>query len=106
MEVGEAGKVKGAAKFIRIPLIIHTVLRRETSLSLQVEHVQVKRTSINLPKDAIKLKREEIEDYIKQVYPNAHSFIIQYEERGEELVPFCAQLFLSAPHVKRFHGSR
>ncbi|MHC1586593.1 MAG: hypothetical protein ACXQTV_03510 [Candidatus Hecatellaceae archaeon] len=106
MKLEETGKIKGSAKFIRIPLIIHTVLKRETSLSLQVEHVQVKRTSISIPKDAVKLKREEIEDYIKQVYPNAHSFIIQYEARGDELVPFCAQLFLSASHARRPWGGR
>jgi uncharacterized radical SAM superfamily Fe-S cluster-containing enzyme len=94
LKLEEAGKVKGSVKFIRIPLIIHTVLKRENSFSLQIEHVKVKRTSINIPRDAVSLKSEEIEDYIKQVYPNAQSFIIQYEERDGKLVPFCAQLFL------------
>lgn len=103
MKLEEAGRAKAAAKFIRIPLIIHTVLKRENSLTLQVEHVQVRRTSISIPKDALKLRREEIEDYIKQVYPNAHSFVIQYESRGDEMVPFCAQLFLSP---NRRPGSR
>ena len=97
MKLEETGRAKSTTKFIRIPLIIHTVLKRENSLSLQVEHVQVRRTSISIPKDALKLRREEIEDYIKQVYPNAHSFVIQYENRGDGMVPFCAQLFLSPP---------
>lgn len=95
MKLEEAGKTRVVTRFIRIPLIIHTVLKRENSLSLQVEHVQVRRTSISIPKDAFRLRREEIEDYIKQVYPNAHSFVIQYEKRGDGMVPFCAQLFLS-----------
>jgi len=95
LKLEEAGKTRVVTRFIRIPLIIHTVLKRENSLSLQVEHVQVRRTSISIPKDAFRLRREEIEDYIKQVYPNAHSFVIQYEKRGDSMVPFCAQLFLS-----------
>jgi hypothetical protein len=92
----EARRLKyNTAKFIRIPLIIHVVLKKDNSFNLQVEHLEVKRTSIHIPRDAINLKHQEIEDFIKQMYPEARAFVIQYEKKGEEVVPFCAQLFLS-----------
>ncbi|MFQ5997857.1 MAG: hypothetical protein ACE5KO_00965 [Candidatus Bathyarchaeia archaeon] len=86
---------RSTAKFMRIPLIIHTVLRRDDGYGLQIEHLQVKRTSISLPKNIITSKPEEIGDYIKEIYPEAKSFVIQYEKKGDDSSPFCAQLFLS-----------
>lgn len=83
------------AKFLRIPLIIHTVLKRDDAYTLQIEHLQVKRTTINLPRNIFGLKPEEIGDYIKEIYPNSKSFVIQYEKKGDESLPFCAQLFLT-----------
>ena len=96
LEEGEATKkVKGAVKFIRVPLVIHTVLKRDNTYTLQIEHVEVKRKSINLPRNILTLKPQEIEDYIKEIYPTARSFVIQYEKKGNETVPFCTQLFIS-----------
>jgi hypothetical protein len=100
----EAKKPKITAKFVRIPMIIHTVIKRDTTFSLTIEHVQIYKTTINLPKTILSLKPEEIEDYIKEIYPNARSFVIQYEKRGEEQHPYCAQLFL-APKVDRKEGA-
>ena len=88
-------KIRLETKFIRVPLIIHTILKRDNSFTLQIEHLQVRRTSINLPKNILNLSSEEIGEYIKEVYPNAKSFVIQYEERDGEIIPFCAQLFVS-----------
>lgn len=85
---------KLAAKFIKIPMTIHSVVKHDEASSLQIEHVQIKRASINIPKNILSLGPEEIEKYIKEVYPNARSFVIQYEKRGEESIPFYAQLFL------------
>jgi len=89
------GAKRSTAKFIRVPLIIHTVLKRENNFTLQIEHLQVRRTTINIPKNILNLGSDEIEDYIKEVYPNAKSFIVQYEEKDGEFIPFCVQLFLS-----------
>lgn len=88
-------KSKSTVKFMRLPLIIHTVLRRDDFFPLQIEHLKVKRTNISIPKNILDLKPDEISDYIKEIYPHARSFVIQYEEKGEETVPFCAQLVLS-----------
>jgi len=88
-------KFKNPSEFIRIPLIIHTVIKREDAFALQVEHLQVKRTTICIPKDIFYLKAEDIGDYIKEIYPTAKSFVIQYEKKGGESTPFCAQLFLT-----------
>jgi hypothetical protein len=88
-------KNKGTVNFIRVPLIIHTVLRRDDSFPLHIEHLKVKRTTINIPKNIIELNSEEIGDYIKETYPQARSFVIQYEEKGEETFPICAQLVVS-----------
>jgi len=71
------------------------VLRRDDAYALQVEHLQVKRTTISLPRNIYTLKPEEISEYIKETYPEAKSFVIQYEKRGDETIPFCAQLFLT-----------
>jgi hypothetical protein len=89
-------KVKGAVKFIRVPLVIHTVLRRDETFALQIEHVEVKRKSINVPRNILTLKPQEIEEYIKEIYPTARSFVIQYEKKGNESIPFCTQLFISS----------
>lgn len=94
-------KIRLETKFIRVPLIIHTVLKRDNSFTLQIEHLQVRRTSINLPKNILNLSSEEIGEYIKEVYPNAKSFVIQYEERDGEIIPFCAQLFVSGKTRER-----
>jgi len=94
LEGEELKKSRIATKFVKIPLTIHSVLKHEQSSSLQIEHVQIKRGSISIPKNIIKLSADEIGEYIKEVYPNARSFVIQYEQRGEESIPFHAQLFL------------
>lgn len=91
----ESVKSKSAVQLMRIPLIIHTALRRDDSFTLQIEHLKVKRANISIPRNIFELKPNEISDYIKEIYPNARSFVIQYEEKGEEIVPFCAQLILS-----------
>ncbi|MEM3736613.1 MAG: hypothetical protein QXJ75_00760 [Candidatus Bathyarchaeia archaeon] len=88
-------KLKSSSKFVKIPLIIHMVMKRESAFALQIEHLQVKRTTICIPRNSFSLEAEEIGDYIKEIYPTAKSFVIQYEKRGEETVPFCAQLFMT-----------
>ncbi|OYT55539.1 hypothetical protein CW703_04550 [Candidatus Bathyarchaeota archaeon] len=98
----EEKKTRIETKFIRVPLIIHTILKRDNSFTLQIEHMQVRRTSINIPKNIINLGSEEIEEYIKEVYPNAKSFVIQYEERDGEIIPFCAQLFVSGRKERKY----
>ena len=92
---GEIKSIRRTTKFIRIPLIIHSTLKRESAYTLQIEHLHVKRTSISIPKNAIELGPEEIGEYIKETYPSARSFVIQYEAKSDENVPFCAQLFMS-----------
>lgn len=92
------------SKFIRIPLIVHTTLKRDNSFTLQIEHLRVRRTSINIPKDMLNLNSEVIGEYIREVYPNAKSFIVQYEERDGESIPFCAQIFLAGKtRERRYH---
>jgi len=97
----EEKKVKSLTRFIRIPLIVHTILKRENGFSLQIEHVEVKRTTISVPKNILELSPREIGEYIKEVYPNARSLVIQYEEKEEGPVPFCAQLFLTGKSLRR-----
>lgn len=95
LEEEEQRRPRISAKFIRIPLIIHSVMKREDAFALQVEHLQVRRTTLCIPKNCFSLKAEEIGDYIKEIYPTAKSFVIQYEKKGDDSIPFCAQLFLT-----------
>lgn len=100
----EEAKSKLSAKFIRIPLIVHTTLKRENSFTLQIEHLQVRRTTINIPRDVLNLNAEIVGEHLKEVYPNAKSFIVQYEERDGESIPFCAQIFLAGKtRERRYH---
>ena len=93
------------SKFLRIPLIIHTTLKRDNTLMLQIEHLQVRRTAINIPKDILEINPEDIGGFIKEIYPNAKSFIIQYESKDGCNIPFCAQLFLSG-RSRRYDSRR
>ncbi|MGP3666995.1 MAG: hypothetical protein ACKD6N_03230 [Candidatus Bathyarchaeota archaeon] len=97
----EEKKVKSLTKFVRIPLILHTTLKRENGFSLQIEHVEVKKTTIVVPKDILELSSREIGEYVKEVYPNAKSVVIQYEDKEEGPVPFCVQLFLTGKNSKK-----
>ena len=92
----ELEKSRLTSKFVRIPLIIHTTLKRDNSFNLHIEHLQVRRTTISIPRDILSLTADVVGEYIKEVYPTAKSFIIQYEERNRGSLPFCAQIFLSS----------
>ena len=99
----EEAKSRLTTKFIRIPLIIHTTLKRDNSFTLHIEHLQVRRTTISIPKDILSLTADVVGEYIKEVYPTAKSLIIQYEERNGGSLPFCAQIFLSGKIRERKH---
>ncbi|MFQ5762317.1 MAG: hypothetical protein ACE5PO_04700 [Candidatus Bathyarchaeia archaeon] len=95
MEEGNARRVRVTARFVKVPLIIHTVMRHDDSYGLQIEHLQEKRTTISLPRNIYTLRPEEVGEYIKETYPDAKSFVIQYENKADQPTPFLARLILT-----------